>query len=145
MRLPQVPALVLTGFLVMALLLAAPPVLAAAPATYTLTEKDSGRMVPLKVGDKLLLNLRNPASGGYTVLPPVYDAKILTLLSRQDLPPEKRPMPLLGDFGRLEFTWEAREPGETEVTVNIARPWEKTKPPEQFVRIRVRVGKQNSR
>jgi predicted secreted protein len=97
--------------------------------------------VALQVGDKLLLNLRNPASGGYTTLAPTYDAKILTLLSRQDLPPEKRPRPLAGDFGRLEFIWEAKEPGETAVMVNIARPWEKDKPPEQFVKIRVLVSK----
>ena len=123
------------------LLVTALPVQAASPATYTLTEKDSGRTVTLKVGERLLLNLRNPASGGYTTLAPTYDAKILTLLSRQDIPPEKRPTPLLGDFGRLEFIWEAKEPGETAVTVNIARPWEKDKPPEQYVRIRVLVGK----
>ena len=123
------------------LLLTALPVQVASAATYTLTEKDSGRTVTLQVGDKLLLDLRNPASGGYNTLAPAYDAKILTLLSRQDLPPEKRPKPLAGDFGRLEFTWEAKAPGETAVTVNIARPWEKDKPPEQYVRIRVRVGK----
>lgn len=136
MLLTRVTSLVLTCLLVTAL-----PVQAAPPATYTLTEKDSGRTVTLKVGDKLLLNLRNPASGGYTTLAPTYDAKILTLLSRQDLPPEKRPTPLMGDFGRLEFTWEAKAPGETAVTVNIARPWEKDQPPEQFVKIRVRVGR----
>ncbi len=105
-------------------------------ATYTLTEKDSGRTATLKVGDKLLLNLRNPGSGGYQVLPPVYDGKILTLLSRRDLSPTKsRP----GDFGRMEFVWQARQEGDTEVTVNIARPWEKNKSPEQFMKIRVRV------
>ena len=114
---------------------------AAPAATYTLPEKDSGQTVTLQVGDKLLLNLRNPASGGYTTLAPTYDATILTLLSRQDLPPEKRPTPIMGDFGRLEFIWEAKAPGETAVTVNIARPWEKDKPPEQYVKIRVRVGR----
>jgi len=136
MLLSRITSLFMTCLLVTAL-----PVQAAPSATYTLTEKDSGRTVTVRVGDKLLLNLRNPASGGYTVLAPAYDAKILTLLSRQDLPPEKRPMPLMGDFGRLEFIWEAKEPGETAVTVNIARPWEQDKPPEQFVKIRVRVGR----
>lgn len=136
MLLSRVTPLLLTCLLVRAL-----PVQTAPTATYTLTEKDSGRTVTMRVGEKLLLNLRNPASGGYTTLAPAYDAKILTLLSRQDLPPEKRPTPLLGDFGRLEFTWEAKAPGETAVTVNIARPWEQDQPPEQFVRILVRVGR----
>jgi predicted secreted protein len=136
MLLSRVTPLLLTCLLVTAL-----PVQAVPTASYTLTEKDSGRTVAMRVGEKLLLNLRNPASGGYTTLAPAYDAKILTLLSRQDLPPEKRPTPLLGDFGRLEFIWEAKAPGETAVTVNIARPWEKDKLPEQYVRIQVRVGK----
>ena len=133
------PRLVI-GLLATALVATAPPV-QAAPAVQTLTEKDSGETVTLTVGDKLRLNLRNPASGGYTVLTPAYDANILKLSYRRDFPPEKRPQPRLGDFGRIEFVWEARQPGETEVTVNIARPWEKSKPPEQFVKIRVVVVK----
>ena len=92
----------------------------------------------MKVGETLLLNLRNPGSGGYNVLPPVYDGEILTLLSRRDLPPtQSRP----GDFGRIELVWQARQPGEAEVTVNIARPWEKHTPPEHFMKIRVRVSR----
>ena len=141
MLLFQVPSLFLACFLVVPLMMQSPPVQAAPAAVSVLTEKDSGRTVTLKVGERLRLNLRNPASGGYTVLTTAYDAKILTLLSRQDIPPAGGPTPLTGDFGRIEFVWEAREPGETEVTVNIAREWEKAKPPEQFVKIRVRVSK----
>jgi len=127
-------ALFLAGFLA-ALIFQAVSV-RAAPAEVTLTEMDSGRTVTLQVGEKLLLNLRNPGDGGYNVLPPIFDAAILTFLSRRDLPP-RQPRP--GDFGRLEFTWQARQPGETVVTINIARPWEKAKAPEQYVKIRVRV------
>lgn len=134
----RIAPLLMTGFLLIALILPS-ALVQAAPAALTLTEKDSGRTLTLKVGETLVLNLRNPGSGGYNVLPPVYDGEILALLSRKDIPPEKRPQPLMGDFGRIEFTWEARQPGATEVTVNIARPWEKTKPPEQFMKIRVRV------
>ncbi len=134
----RIVLLLMAGFWLLALMPPAAPV-QAGPAALTLTEADSGRTVTLKVGETLVLNLRNPGSGGYNVLPPVYDGEILALLSRKDIPPEKRPQPLMGDFGRIEFTWEARQPGATEVTVNIARPWEQTKPPEQFVKIRVRV------
>jgi predicted secreted protein len=125
----------MAGFWLLALMLPAAP-LQAAPADLTLTEKDSGRMVTLKVGETLHLNLRNPGSGGYQVLPPVYDGEILTLRSRRDLPPtQSRP----GDFGRIELVWQARQVGDTAVTVNIARPWEQHKSPEQFLKIRVRV------
>jgi predicted secreted protein len=133
-------AFLLTVFSIMGLLASTQPLRAAPAATHTLTEKDSGKTVTLKVGERLRLNLRNPGDGGYAVLPPVYDHQVLTLLSREDIPPEKRPLPLMGDFGRIAFTWEARQPGTTGVTVNIARPWEKTKPPEQFLQIRVLVG-----
>ncbi len=134
-RRSRVAPFLMAGLLLMALMLPATPV-QAAPADLTLTEKDSGRTVTLKVGETLLLNLRNPGSGGYQVLPPVYDGEVLTLRGRRDLPPtQSRP----GDFGRIEFVWQARQAGDTEVTVNIARPWEKNKPPEQFMRIRVRV------
>lgn len=138
MRLSPVSSLLMTCFLAMALAVLLLP-LPAAAATYTLSEKDSGRTVTLRVGDQLLVNLRNPGDGGYAVLPPVFDHKILTFLSRQDIPPPRRPTPLMGDFGRIAFTWEARTPGETDLTVNIARPWEKTRPPEQFLRVHILV------
>ena len=124
----RVAPLLMAGFLLMALMLPAAPV-QAAPAALTLTEKDSGRTVTLKVGETLVLNLRNPASGGYNVLPPAFDDKILTFMYRRDLAPKKA---LPGDFGRLEFAWQARQAGDTEVTVNIARPWEKTHAPGAF-------------
>jgi len=134
MRHSLVLLLFLAGFLSVPLFQATP--LQAGPADLSLTEKDSGRTVTLPVGEKLSLNLRNPGDGGYNVLPPEFDAAILTFLSRRDLPP-RQPRP--GDFGRLAFTWQARQPGETDLTVNIARPWEKAKAPVQYVKIRVRV------
>ncbi len=134
MRRSRIMRRFLAGWLAALILLAAP--LQAAPVGLTLTEKDSGRTVTLKVGETLLLSLRNPGSGGYQALPPVFDAGVLTLLSQRDQAPLK---PRPGDFGCLEFTWQARRPGATEVTVNIARPWEKNKPPEQFFMIRVQV------
>ncbi|MCL4501090.1 MAG: protease inhibitor I42 family protein [Deltaproteobacteria bacterium] len=127
--------LLMAGFLLMTLILPAAP-LQAGSAGRTLTEADNGKTLTLKVGEKLILDLRNPGSGGYNVLPPVYDDKILTLLSRRDMPPKKS-MP--GDFGRIEFVWQARQAGDTEVTVNIARPWEKATAPKQFMQVRVRV------
>jgi predicted secreted protein len=141
MRLSRLVPPCLTVLAVLGLLALTRPLQAIPAATYTLTEKDSGQTATLKVGDRLRLNLRNPGDGGYAVLPPIYNDKVLTLLSRENLPPVKRPHPLMGDFGRIEFTWEARQPGTTAVTVNIARPWEKNKPPEHFVKIQVMVVK----
>lgn len=103
-----------------------------------LQEKDRGRAVTLKVGQKLILNLRNPASGGYNTNPPIFATAILKMTSQKKLPPEPRKTPLAGDFGQLYYEWEAVAPGETDIIINIYRPWEK-KSPEEFWRVKVRV------
>jgi len=110
----------------------------AAPARV-LTEKDTGRTVTLRVGERLTLNLRNPAGGGYTVVTPVFDQRVLKLLSRETQPPEAATPPQTADFGRLVFHFEAAAPGDTDLTVKISREWEKGKPPLDYVKLRVRV------
>ncbi len=105
------------------------------------TEQDSGKTLTLKVGERFTLNLRNPASGGYSVLTPVYDRAIITLVSQEKLPPEKTQPPRAGDFGRLVLVFEALAPGNTTLTINIARPWEKDQPPLPFLRVEVKVKK----
>lgn len=125
---------------ILAGLLAALSVTAApgASAPVMLQEKDRGRTVTLKVGQKLVLNLRNPASGGYNTNPPIFDAAILRLGPQKKLPPEPRETPLAGDFGQLYYEWEAVAPGATAIIINIYRPWEK-KSPEEFWRVKVKV------
>ncbi len=126
--------LILAGLLA-ALLLASAQ---AAPGPVILHEKDRGRAFTLKVGQKLLLYLRNPASGGYSTNPPVFDAAVLKLASQKKLAPEPRHPPRAGDFGQFFYEWEAMAPGQTEIIINIRRPWEK-KAPEEFWRVQVRV------
>ena len=87
----------------------------------------------------MVLNLRNPASGGYTVVTPVHDPHILKLVSRKVLPPEPAPFPKAGDFGKIIFEWEAAGVGETDLTVQISREWEKQKPPLDYLKVRIRA------
>ncbi len=110
----------------------------ASPGPVILHEQDRGRAVSLKVGEKLLLYLRNPASGGYNTNPPLFDPAVLELASQKKLPPEPQEPSRAGDFGQLYYEWEALGRGETDITINIFRPWEK-KPPEEFWRVKVRV------
>ena len=110
----------------------------AAPASVVLQEKDRGRTVTLQVGQKLLLYLRDPASGGYSTNPPIFAAAVLKLASQKKLAPEPRKPPRAGDFGQLFYEWQAMAPGETEIIINIYRPWEK-KAPQEFWRVKVRV------
>lgn len=123
---------IVAGFLVTVLL----SVTLADSGPVTLEEKDRGRTVSLQVGQKLILNLRDPASGGYTTNPPVFAAAVLRLESQEKLPAEKPPR--MGDFGQLHYEWEAVGRGETDIIVNIYRSWEK-KAPEEFWRVKVWV------
>lgn len=125
---------------VLAGLLAAwtPAATAAGPGPVILKEKDRGRTIELKVGQKLTLYLRNPASGGYDTNPPLFDAAILKLVAQKKLAPEARERPRAGDFGQLYYEWQAAKKGETDIIISIQRPWEK-KPPQEYWRVKVRV------
>ena len=126
--------------LILAVLLAAWTLTAAAaagPEPQILQEKDRGRTIDLQVGQKLILYLRNPASGGYNTNPPIFQPAILELRDQKKLPPNPQ-KPLAGDFGQLYYEWQAKGRGETEIIINIQRTWEK-KAPEEFWRVKVRV------
>lgn len=125
-------------FIIFTILLAAwAPKAGAGPGPQTLREKDRGRTIILQKGQKLVLYLRNPASGGYTADPPLFNPAVLELQEQKQLPPNRQ-KPLAGDFGQLFYEWQARKKGETDIIINIKRPWEK-KPPEEFWRVKVRV------
>jgi len=128
------------AFVLLAILLATGSVAAnsAGLGPVILQEKDRGRTVTLQEGQKLLLYLRNPASGGYNTNPPIFAAAVLKLASQDKIPPEPRKPPRAGDFGQLYYEWEAVARGETDIVINIFRPWEK-KAPEEFWRVKVRV------
>lgn len=125
--------------IILAVLLAAwiMSAVAADPAPLILHEKDRGRTIHLQLGQKLILYLRNPASGGYNTNPPIFSSAILKLVDQKKLPPNRQ-KPLAGDFGQLYYEWQAQAKGQTDIIINIHRPWEK-KPPEEFWRVKVRV------
>ena len=105
-----------------------------------ITETYRGGPLVVKIGEKTTLNLRDPASGGYSIVTPVFDARILKLLSTKHLPPTPTPVPRMGDFGRIVYEFQAIGVGETELAIQIARPWEKTQPPEEYLKVKVKVG-----
>jgi predicted secreted protein len=111
---------------------------AAGPEPQIIREKDRGRTVDLQVGQKLILYLRNPASGGYDTNPPIFNAAILELREQKKLPRNPEKPLLVGDFGQLYYEWQAKAKGQTDIIINIHRPWEK-KPPEEFWWVKVRV------
>jgi predicted secreted protein len=104
----------------------------------TLYEKDRGGSFTLKLGEKLLLYLRNPQSGGYNLKDVMFDKAVLKLVSHQKLPPKPSPRPVMGDFGQFFYEWEAMGTGVTDIRITISRPWEK-KEPEEYWKVQVKV------
>ncbi len=117
-----------------------PPGRAGDPEAQILYEKDRGSTVTLKLGQRLRLYLRNPASGGYNTEPPIFAPGLLQLLSQKQIPPEPRPVPRMGDFGMLFYEWEAVGMGATDLVINIYRPLEK-KAPKEYWRVKVIITK----
>jgi hypothetical protein len=89
----------------------------------------------IHVGDTLVLDVRNPGSGGYEFAGAYFDPDILRLDSHKLIPPEQA-MP--GNFGRATYELVGLKPGKTLVVIKIKRPWEK-KPPEQYKSVQVTV------
>lgn len=126
-------AIVLAGLALALLWWAGASAQAAGP--LTITEKDTGRAFTVKVGQKLVVDLRNPGSGGYDVLAPEYDARILKLLGQRRQP--RTDPRRMGDFGRVVFEFEVLKTGQTDLVVPIKRPWEKQS--EVYLKVKISV------
>jgi predicted secreted protein len=125
-------------------LLAAAAVAAAAgaemdPTGPVITETYQGGPLAAKVGETITLNLRNPASGGYSIVTPVYDAQVLKLISKKVVPAKQGAVARTGDFGRIVYEFQAIGVGETNLAIQIARPWEKEQPPKEFLKVTIKV------
>lgn len=85
----------------------------------------------LSVGETLVMDVRNPMSGGYDIVDVGYDNRILILLDRSVI---RATSGLSGDFGRIRLVFKANGAGRSEIVLLIARPWEKNIPPTEYVR-----------
>lgn len=100
-----------------------------------ITQKDKGRTFTVKVGQKLVVDLRHPGDGGYDVLSPKYDGKVLKLLG-QRRKPRKDPR-LMGDFGRVIYEFTGLKAGQTDLVIPIKRHWEKH--PKDYLKVKIKV------
>jgi predicted secreted protein len=95
----------------------------AAAQDLVITNKDNGRIFTVPVGQKIIVNLRDPGGGGYNFLTPEHDKSVLKMLGEHRLPrAEPRRM---GDFGRMVYEFRAQKEGQTALVIPIKRPWEK--------------------
>ena len=107
----------------------------AAAADLVLTNKDNGGTFRVHVGQKIMVNLRDPGSGGYTFLIPEHDKSVLKMLGERHIPrAEPRRM---GDFGRMVYEFQAQNVGQTHLVIPIKRPWEKKS--ETYLKVTISV------
>ena len=93
-----------------------------------LSVQHKGQILEVKPGEFFVLILSNPGSGGYVVLdPPEFDPQILILQNMEKKPPSDPGRQ--GDFGKFEWTFQAKKEGISAIVVRAFRPWEKDKAP----------------
>lgn len=90
----------------------------------------------IDTGETLLLDIRNPGSGGYKIKGASFDPNILRMEHFSTTEPGSG---MTGDFGRIHYIFKALKPGETKIEIKIHRPWEKKVPPEVYKRVTVRI------
>ena len=107
----------------------------AAARDLVITNKDNGRAFTVNVGQKIMVNLRDPGDGGYNFLAPEYDQGILKMVGERHLP--RAEPPRMGDFGRKVYEFQAMNAGKTTLVIPIKRPWEKQS--ETYLKVTISV------
>jgi hypothetical protein len=84
-----------------------------AATPLVITTKDSGKTLPVEVGQRLSVDLK--LQGGDVVVTPEFDPFILTLLG-QALQSSSGPH---GSSVRVKYEFEVRKTGETDLTISV--------------------------
>lgn len=102
-----------------------------------ITEENNGQVFRLRVGEKFLASIRDPASAGYNIITPVYDASVLRVVSREKLAQEPSPFPRFGGNDRIVFKMEVIGSGKTRLIIRIARDWEVNVAPQDSLSVKI--------
>jgi inhibitor of cysteine peptidase len=95
--------------------------------TLTLTDRDQGHAVKLRVGQRVMLLLAgNPTTGYLWQIDPKVDAKVVRAIGEPGFHQDSN---LAGAGGTQSFLLEAAGPGETILSLSYLRPWETGTPP----------------
>lgn len=105
-----------------------------------ITEENNGQVFRLRVGEKFLASIRDPASAGYNIIMPVYDASVLRVVSREKLAQEPSPFPRSGGNDRIVYKMEVIGSGKTRFIIRIARDWEVHVAPHDSLSVRIVTG-----
>jgi len=108
------------------------------PTVLTIGEEEAGKTVTLAAGDQLVVSLpANPGTGYSWEMQPAPDENILTLVDEPQFSAQDTNR--VGAPGLLRFTFDARNPGETTLTLVYHRGWETGVPPLETYAVKVVV------
>ncbi len=110
------------------------------PGVQTLSEKDDGSLVHLKLGELLVVTLEGNPSTGYTWEVTPADQAVLAL---QGEPEFKAESDLIGAPGMMNLTFKAIAEGQQALILVYRRPFEKDVAPQKTVSFTVVVGESN--
>jgi inhibitor of cysteine peptidase len=90
-------------------------------ATIALTRADDGRVVALRVGDRLVLNLEENPSTGYRWAMDAHDEEVVGLQTLEYTP---APRAAVGSGGQRRWTFVAHKAGTDSLHFKLWRAWE---------------------
>ena len=97
------------------------------PTLTELQEKDSGKTLTAKVGDRFTILLEsNPTTGYMWKFAGPYDEHVAILCGDAYVAPSTQ---LVGAPGQQKLTFEVVGPGRTGIRLAYVRPWERDTPP----------------
>lgn len=97
--------------------------------TTSITQADNHQTINASSKSDIKLTLPNPGDGGYQFDEPIFDSSIIKLTSHKHTNPSDK---TLGNFGDDIWTFEILKKGQTDLTINISRPWEDNSKEEYF-------------
>ena len=100
------------------------------------TERDDGRTVKMRIGEKLLVQLEGNPTTGYEWSLAALNEKYLSF---QGEPEYQRDSNLIGAGGTYTFIFDTLEPGRTTLTLQYARPFETSVSPERTFSVDVLI------
>ncbi len=103
-----------------------------------LSAADNGRTVPMKVHDRLVIELEANPSTGFSWEPVQVDAAVLKQVGETEFQSASS-TPLAGQGGTQILRFEVTGPGSTSLELVYHRPWESGVPPLQTFTLQITV------
>ncbi len=106
-----------------------------------LTAADNGKTVNVKVGDVVAISLKGNRTTGYSWRTAKLDGKAVEQTGDPKYTTNSHKPGMVGVGGTFLFTFKAAKPGETQISLEYVRPWEKSKKPVQTFAVTIEVEK----